>query len=245
MRLSNGRLIMPDVKWIKLTTDMFDDEKIAIIESMPDADALEIIWIKLICQAGKCNDGGYIYLTEKIPFTEETLATILHRPLNTVRLALDTFKKLEMIETGPEGVIYLPNFEKHQNIDGLDRIRENTRRRVAAFRERHKQELLPEAVTLHVTECNGAEKNKSREDIEEEKEEEIYIPINFNNKTYKIPFKKLNGDIKIQDGKLFIFYQTLENSLLIAQGKREALNSARKQHQEMLTKLGIDWKGDN
>ncbi len=42
---------MPDVKWIKLTTFMFDDEKIKLIESMPDADAVLVIWIKLLIQA--------------------------------------------------------------------------------------------------------------------------------------------------------------------------------------------------
>ena len=31
---------MAEVKWIKIVTDIFDDEKILLIESMPDADAL-------------------------------------------------------------------------------------------------------------------------------------------------------------------------------------------------------------
>lgn len=32
---------------------MFDDEKIRIIESMPDADTILICWIKLLSLAGK------------------------------------------------------------------------------------------------------------------------------------------------------------------------------------------------
>ena len=32
---------------------MFEDEKIKLIESMPEADTLLIIWIKLLAQAGK------------------------------------------------------------------------------------------------------------------------------------------------------------------------------------------------
>jgi predicted phage replisome organizer len=124
---------MPEVKWIKITTDMFDDEKIKLIESMPDKDALLIIWIKLITQAGRCNAGGRIFLTEDIPYTEEMLATVFSRPLNTVRLALETFQKMKMIYWD-NGVLTLPNFEKHQNIEALELIREHTKQRVQRFR---------------------------------------------------------------------------------------------------------------
>ena len=44
---------MAEVKWIKITTDMFDDEKIKLIESMPERDTVLTIWIKLICLAGR------------------------------------------------------------------------------------------------------------------------------------------------------------------------------------------------
>ena len=49
---------MAEVKWIKLNVDMFDDEKIKIIQAMPDGDSLLVVWIKLITLAGKTNDGG-------------------------------------------------------------------------------------------------------------------------------------------------------------------------------------------
>ncbi len=46
---------MAEVKWIKLSTSMFEDEKIRLIESMPEADTLLIIWIRLLAQAkNKC-----------------------------------------------------------------------------------------------------------------------------------------------------------------------------------------------
>jgi predicted phage replisome organizer len=93
---------MPDVKWIKITTEIFDDEKIKLIESMPDKDAVLVIWFKLLVQAGKCNGcnvTGAICLTDAIPYTEEMLSTIFNRPLNTIRLALDVFQKFGMIES--------------------------------------------------------------------------------------------------------------------------------------------------
>ena len=83
---------MAEVKWIKICTDIFDDEKILLIENMPEADSIIVIWFKLLCLAGKQNNGGVFMLNDKIAYTEEMLATIFRRPLNTVRLALKTFE---------------------------------------------------------------------------------------------------------------------------------------------------------
>lgn len=150
---------MTEVKWIKITTDMFDDEKIRLIESMPEGDAILVTWIKLLTLAGKTNDSGTIYLTETIPYTEDMLSTICRRPLQIIRLALQTFEKLEMIAI-ENGIINIVNWEKHQNIERLQQIREQTRTRVARFRE--KQRLLSEPVTLRNAEVTQQNKNKNK-----------------------------------------------------------------------------------
>jgi len=129
----------PDIKWIKIATNIFADEKILLIEQMPDADTILVIWFKLLCMAGKENNCGVFVMGGKIPYTEEMLATIFRRNLATVRLALKTFEAFGMIEIieDPSGneVYTIPNWEKHQNIDGMERIREQTRQRVAKHRE--------------------------------------------------------------------------------------------------------------
>ena len=89
---------MSDIKWIKISTTIFDDEKIKLIESMPDRDSILIIWIKLLTQAGKCNATGHLILSQSIPYTDEMLSAIFNRPLNTVRMALDIFEKFGMID---------------------------------------------------------------------------------------------------------------------------------------------------
>ena len=176
---------MAEVKWIKLKVDMFDDEKIKIIQSMPDVDSLLIIWIRLITLAGKTNDGGYIYITDNMPYTDEMLSVIFNKPLNTVRLALDTFLKLGMIDNDVKG-IYLLNFEKHQSLDKLAEIREQTRQRVAKHREKKKQVYLEapnEDVTLHVTQSNAIDKeiDKDKElDIDKSKEKKYFENENIN-----------------------------------------------------------------
>lgn len=132
---------MSDVKWIKLTTSMFDDEKIRLIERMPDADTILMIWIKLLVQAGKVNSSGSIFLSENIPYTDEMLATIFDRPISTVRLALETFKQFGMISIDENSIIYINNWEKHQNVEGMERIRLQNRERKRRQREREKKQL--------------------------------------------------------------------------------------------------------
>jgi predicted phage replisome organizer/uncharacterized phage protein (TIGR02220 family) len=154
---------MSEVKWIKLSTHMFEDEKIRLIEHMPEADTILIIWVKLLAQAGKTNASGYIYLNENIPYTEEMLSTIFSRPLNVIRLALQTFEQFGMIEVSNDNFISICNWEKHQNVAGMDKIREQTRQRVARHREMKRIGSCNANGNVTVTNGNAT-------DIEEDKE---------------------------------------------------------------------------
>jgi predicted phage replisome organizer len=166
---------LAEVKWIKLSVGMFEDEKIRLIEALPEADTILIIWVKLLAQAGKTNASGYIYLNERIPYTDEMLSTIFNRPITTVRLALKTFEQFGMIEVTDDHFISISNWDKHQNLDGLDKIRQQTKKRVAEHRQR-KKEMLPEQ-PCNVTETHGNATEEEgdidkEEDKEREKEEE-------------------------------------------------------------------------
>jgi predicted phage replisome organizer len=132
---------MSSVKWIKINVDMFDDEKIKIIQAMPEGDSLLVVWIKLITLAGKTNEGGYIYMSENIPYTEEMLATIMNKPIMIIQLALNTFINLGMIEKDEKG-LYLVNFEKHQSLDRMQEIREYNRLAQQKHREKIKSQKL-------------------------------------------------------------------------------------------------------
>lgn len=130
---------MAEIRWIKLRIDMFDDEKIKIIQSMPEGDAILVIWIRIIALAGKCNAGGLVLVEDEFPYTDEMLSVIFGRPLATIRLALKTFEKFRMIESTEKG-FYITNFNKHQNVEGMDKIREQNR--IRKQRERAKKKAL-------------------------------------------------------------------------------------------------------
>ena len=142
---------MNDVKWIKISTDIFMDEKIVFLRGMPNGDSLFTLWILLLVLAGKTNNGGLIYFKPGIPYTSQMLSMISNIPVSSVELALKTMQDFEMIEIDDNGLIIL-NWEKHQNIKGLEHIKEQTRKRVQRHRER--QKALASNVTRNVT-CNA------------------------------------------------------------------------------------------
>ena len=128
---------MSEVKWIKIVTDVFDDEKTLMIETLPDADSIIVIWFKLLCLAGKQNNSG-VFLMGRMPYTDEMFATVFRRPLNTVRLALKTFEDFGMIEIINDTVT-IPNWDKHQSLDAYEKKKERDRLYQAERRAAQKQ----------------------------------------------------------------------------------------------------------
>ena len=131
---------MAEIKWIKITTNIFDDEAIKIIEQMPEGDAILVIWFKLLVQAGIINDSGLVYFKKDIPYTEDMLAIVFHKPITLIRLALTTFEKFGMIEIADNQSILIRNWEKHQNVSGMEQVREYNR--LAKRKQRQKAKEL-------------------------------------------------------------------------------------------------------
>lgn len=185
---------MAEIQWIKLKVDMFDNEKIKLIEAMPDADSILVIWIKLLTYAGKVNSSGYILLTENIPMNEEELATIFNRPLNTIRYALQIFERYGMVERDNDA-IRIKNWGSHQNVEGMDKIKEQNRIRKQRQREKKKEELpeIDKNKDSHVTSRDGHATEGEREeeleediDIDKEREREAKDSLSYNQEVYDI-----------------------------------------------------------
>ena len=162
---------MADVKWIKIAVDMFDNRKIKQIGSMPEGDSLLLMWVQLLCLAVNVNDGGFIYLTKEIPYTDEMLATQFNKPISTVRLALKTFEQFGMIEI-INNMIFLSSWEKYQSTDRLATIREKDRERKR--RKREAEKLLPQ----NSMECPRTSMDVLRLDIEGDIDIDIDIDKN-------------------------------------------------------------------
>ncbi|OVE70021.1 phage replisome organizer [Clostridium diolis] len=171
---------MADIKWIKLATCMPDDEKMKIIDAMPERDTIHYVWIRILLLGGKINANGEIFLSEGKPLTAKMLAILFSRPIVAIKLALKVLSRFGMIEIDHDKVIRIVNWDKYQNIEGMERVREQNRKRAENHREKKKQEkkvsksdaqesyeseVLEESITL-----DEDEKVEETKDLEQKKD---------------------------------------------------------------------------
>src|SRR5690625_2467517 len=129
---------MSEVKWIKLSTNMPDNRKVRKIRRLPDGNNIILFWVFLLSKAGESNQMGGLFFLEDMPYTIEDLADEFDFTHDFVRFALITLEKMQMVEMYDE-IIYIKNWEKYQSVDQLEKMREQTRKRVAKHREKQKQ----------------------------------------------------------------------------------------------------------
>lgn len=210
---------MADVKWIKITTDIFDDEKILLIESLPDAYAIITVWFKLLCLAGKMNNSGVFIMNNRVAYTDKMLATIFRMKETTVQLALQTFEQFGMIEV-IDGVITIPNWGKHQNLDQMENRKEFMRNYMKEYREKQKALTAGDdsKPSCKPNSKPNSKPNVRQADKEEEKDKEKDIDIRGN--TAVTPPAAPRVD--------YISIQNLYNSICKSLPKCTSLSESRK-----------------
>jgi predicted phage replisome organizer len=208
-----------EVKWIKLNVGMFDGNsfkkiKKAKIGGESFRDKLTAVWFELMDFAGKCNAGGQLIESPEIPFSSiEDIAIMIDREEEELNLCMQYYINNRMI-TVIDDIYMLTNWSKYQNEEGLEKIREQTRNRVAKHRKQ--QKLLSCNVTgnVTVTQSNATDKE---EDLEKEKEKEKDVAVATGDGDDFDKFELIGGTL----GKGVVFM-------------------TRKQQDELIDQLGFD-----
>lgn len=154
---------MVQVQWLKVYTDIFDNEKMKKLLRNRDGDTYFRVWIQLLTLAAKSNQHGAILLGENIPMSKEDLAKVMHKTLNKLEKIIQDLYELDMIIIEKE-TICIKNWNMYQSADELEKLRESNRRRQQKYRDKQKDSNV--IVTSSNTEDkNREEKNKNRQDI--------------------------------------------------------------------------------
>lgn len=159
---------MADVGWVRLSTRLFENRKIKYLLNQPKGAELVLLWVHLLCAAGTVNDGGRVYISQNVMYTPQSLAADFGVPKTIAGKALTLFQNLELIEVESDGCIQILGWEKHQNVTGLEKIREQNRLRKQKQRQCDKSRNVDEDMSRdsHVTECD-----KSRNVTQQRREE--------------------------------------------------------------------------
>lgn len=166
------------MKWIKLATNIFDQGKIKLIMRMPAGDTIIAIWLQILTHCGKECQDGILRISNEVPYTADMLAMIFGREPATMKLALETFQQLKMIEV-IDGVYCLPNWNKYQSPDKYEINRAKDRKRLQEWRKKQKEKSgLPQILTSSNNETFHETFQKRNEtgteiEVEEDKEKEL------------------------------------------------------------------------
>lgn len=174
---------MTKVEWIKMVVGMFDGMsfkriKRAKIGGESYRDKLTAVWFELLDLAGKCNHNGALVNTDGIPFTDlDDIAIQIDRDEEELKLCMAFYLKEGMV-TSDSDVYSLANWGVYQNIDGMEKIREQNRLRKQ--KQREKQKLLTDGsqdghgtvTQCHALEEEGEEDKESDTDIKNERKNE-------------------------------------------------------------------------
>ena len=99
-------------------------------------DTCFVIWFLLKDITGTVNCDGYACLSEQMPLTCEYIARVLRRRRDVVEKALDFLEQIDLVRRDEEGRIRLVDWEELQDFDKEERRRQQTRSRVARFRQK-------------------------------------------------------------------------------------------------------------
>lgn len=95
--------------WLKLKEDFFDSDEIKIIESIPNGAVYTNFYLKLLCKSLKTE--GKLIFKDTIPYSPEMLSSLTGVALDTVRVALEMFINLGLMEKLDTGTLYMKSIE--------------------------------------------------------------------------------------------------------------------------------------
>ncbi len=159
---------MIEISWIKLSVGLFQNRKIKRILAMPRGEEMLVFWLRLLCLSGQLNRDGALLFTEREPYNAESLAVECDLPKTLVSEWLETFILFGMM-TKENGIYRITGWEKYQNVEGMERVREQNRIRKQRERALKREQANEVSRDSHVTVTLGHATEKEREK-EQEKE---------------------------------------------------------------------------
>ena len=240
---------MADAKWIKIAIDMFNDPKLKIINSMEDKDLINYVWMRSLLLAGQSNMNGCLYINESMPYTMKTLAIEFDRAFEDVKLAFKVLRKLEMLEVTEDRIFRVKNWAKHQNIEGLEKLKKQNCERVAKHRAKKRQ--LEENINdeeLSIADNNKKEKDNlkcNNENIEDESSANISVNLYATTETLNDENNKVtyNNTETIKTEKQNI--TDIQSNITVMEQNKKENKTKKKNKTEIENSEGIDEKNDS
>lgn len=159
--------------WLKLKRDFFKRHDIRIIEAMPNGKDYILFYLKLLCES--VDHDGNLRFSDKIPYSEEMLATITNTNVDVVRAAIQIFTELGMMEMYDDGTYFMSEVKKLMGSETYWAERKRVQREPEAPLLENVQQMSNECPT-----CPGKSKSKIKSKSKTESKSKTDDPLLLN-----------------------------------------------------------------
>jgi len=189
--------------YLKLKDTHFDDERIIVLESLPDGILYSNIYLKLCLKSVKRE--GKLMFNDRIPYNSQILAQVTRHPVGVVEKAIQILKDFDLIEVLDNGAIYINDI---QNYIGTSSTEADRKREYRSRIDSEKENLLEDGQMSGQMSDECPDKYPPEKEIKKEREVELDKDINK---------QSLCDEVK-----------TMFNSIAVDLPKIKALSEARK-----------------
>lgn len=149
-----------------MNENFFEREEIKVIENMPNGKDYIIFYLKLLLKS--ISTEGKLKFRNVIPYTPEMLSAITGTDIDTVRVAIELFTKLDLMEIWDDGTLFMIETQNMigSETDSARRVRKHRQKKALEEKEENNEMLQS---NTDVTKGNG-EVIKSNTDIDIEKD---------------------------------------------------------------------------
>lgn len=95
--------------YLKLKDNFFDSEEMKLLDTMKNGKEYQILYLKL-CLLSLKNDGALMF-KGMIPYDFSMISTITNMSIDTVKTALELFKKIGLVTVTDTGTIYMSDIQ--------------------------------------------------------------------------------------------------------------------------------------
>ncbi len=144
---------MNRANWFKCFCDFYSEPRVRMIKKMKGGERILIILEQMKCIAAQERNSGTFLLPTGKPYTVELIAVAIDYPVRVVEEAIGVLLDFGLLLRDEGGVISIADWSELQTLDKDAAVKEQTRQRVARYRQRHKGESDEER-NADVTQCN-------------------------------------------------------------------------------------------
>ena len=226
-------------KWIKISIDIFDNDKIIALLDRKNGDRAFRIYIRLLCLAASMNNDGVFELSDGRAMNLKTVAAFARCDYPTLYKMVIQLVELSLLKKREDtGAYYIPNWNYYQNGAAFRKIKERERKQKARAKAKLEETLRGENCDDICPQNCGTSFYIDRE-TEEDKEKEYLLSFDGKKEKKALPPSILDDTEDVEE------YNKYDNDICdIGELGRGYVTMTKLQVEDLLERMSVEMFDD-